>query len=144
MTAAADTHDRGSIAVELAILMPAFIALIVLAVVAGRLVIAQSAIDLAAHDAARTASLARTADTARPAALAAARNTLAEQGIRCLDLTVTVDVSQFQVPVGQPAFVRADLACTVSFSDVAIPGAPGNRVLTAWFTSPLDQYRVRT
>jgi Flp pilus assembly protein TadG len=138
-------RDRGSISVELAILLPGFIWLIALAVVTGRQVIAQGAIDLAAHDAARAASLSRTAALAQSRANTAAQDTLAQQGLACSTLTVTVNTGQFARPVGTPASVSVTVVCQVSFADLAaLPGVPGGRTLTASFVSPLDQYRSRT
>ena len=136
-------RDDGSVSVELAILMPAFLALVALAVVVGRQAVAQNAIDLAAHDAARAASLSRTAELAETRAMEAAVRTLQRQGLGCVRLTVRVDVDGFAVPVGQPASVAARVTCEVSFADVATPGVPGSRVLTASFVSPLDLYRSR-
>ena len=136
--------DPGSISVELAILLPAFLTLIVLAVVVGRQAIAQNAIELAAHDAARAASLSRTAAAAQTSATAAARDTLARQGLACAGLTIAVDTAEFSRPVGQPASVSATVVCRVSFADIALPGVPGTRTLSASFVSPLDQYRSRT
>lgn len=141
--------DRGSVSVELAILTPAFLLLIVFAIVAGRTAIAYNAIDLAAHDAARAASISRDAGTAETQALAAALDTLAQQGLGCVDTAggaalVTVDTSGFRVPMGQPAAVSATVTCTVSFADVALPGVPTSRRLTSTFVSPLDTYRTRS
>jgi Flp pilus assembly protein TadG len=136
--------ERGSVAVEFAILMPAFIALIALAIVVGRQTVAQSAIEVAAHDAARAASISRTAGTAQSHATEAARSALDSQGLHCEPLTVTVDTAQFSRPVGQPASVNATVHCTVSYADVALPGMPGSRNLDATFTSPLDVYRSRS
>lgn len=143
MTARPDAGDRGSVAVETAILLPAFLILIVLAIVVGRTTIAQNAVDLAAHDAARAASISRTADVARSAALAAAGGTLTRQGIGCGPLTVAVDTAGFSRPVGEPAAVTVTVTCVVSLADVAPPGAPASRTLSASFTSPLDRYRGR-
>lgn len=138
-------YDRGSVSVELAILLPGFVYLIVLAIVAGRQVVAQGAIDLAAHDAARAASLSRSAATAQARATTAAQDTLAQQGLACSSLTVTVDTEQFALPVGTPASISVTVQCVVSFADLAaLPGVPGSRTLTASFVSPLDQYRSRT
>lgn len=136
-------RDEGSVSVELAILMPAFLVLIALAVVVGRQAVAQSAVDLAAHDAARAASLSRSPTVAEQRAMDAAVQTLARQGLGCVELAVTVDVDAFAVPVGQPASVGVRVACEVSFADVAMPGVPGTRTVTAASTSPLDRYRGR-
>jgi Flp pilus assembly protein TadG len=144
MTRRRSVHaDRGSVSVEAAILMPAFLVLAVLAVIAGRTTVAQNALDLAAHDAARAASISRDAATARTRAEDSARTTLHRQALHCLALDVDVDTSEFANPAGQPASVRVRVACTVSFADVALPGAPGQRHLSAEFTSAIDQYRSR-
>ena len=59
------TVSRGSVSIEVAVLAPAFIALMVLAGVAGRTAVADEAVESAAHDAARAASISRDATTAR-------------------------------------------------------------------------------
>ena len=143
------SRQRGSVSVELAILTPAFLLLMVLGIVSGRTAVAYSVIDLAAYDAARTASLSRDAGTARALATVAAQDTLAHQGVSCVDTPdgeplVTVDTSGFAVPVGQPAAVSVTVTCTVSFADVALPGVPDHRRLTSTFVSPLDTYRGRS
>lgn len=138
-------RDEGSISAELAVLLPVFAALVVLAIVQGRALLGQAAVEHAAYDAARTASLARDADTAGDSATAAATSSLAAQGLGCTSVTVTVDTSGFSLPGGTPASVRATVACTISYGNLnAIPGVPPSRTLTATFVSPLDQYRGRT
>ena len=134
--------ERGSVSVELAVLTPAFLMLVALAGVAGRTAIAQNALDLAAHDAARAASISRTADAARAAGEAAALDALRAQGLACTP-RVSVDTAGFAEPLGQPAAVHATVSCDVSFADLALPGVPGSRLLRASFTSPVDRYRSR-
>jgi len=136
--------DRGSAAIELAIVAPAVIAVFVMLLIAGRTIIARQGIEAAAFDAARTASLERDASSALTRARAAAEETLAAQGLNCLSVAVEVDVSGFARPVGEPATVTATVECVVNFRDVALPGMPGQTTLTAAFTSPLDQYRSRS
>lgn len=136
--------ERGSASIELAIVTPGVLALFAAAIIAGRVNEARQAIEAAAFDAARTASLARDFTTAESEALAAAGATLNGQDLHCTQLTVTIaPAAAFNVPVGQPASVTADITCRVNFSDVALPGMPGNALLTASFTSPLDTYRSR-
>ncbi|WP_407938816.1 TadE/TadG family type IV pilus assembly protein [Micromonospora rubida] len=150
--------DRGSVAVEVAVLAPAFLALLVLAGVAGRTAIAQEAIESAAHDAARAASISRDATTARRQARAAASNQLDWQRANCAGQptltfsgsvggdTVSFDAA-FASDPGQPAAVTVRVACTVSFADIdlsLLPAMPATRTVSAAFTSPLDRYRSRT
>ena len=44
---------------------------------------------------------------------------------------------------GEPAAVTATVQCTISLSDLALPGIPGSDGLKAEFTSHLDIYRSR-
>lgn len=150
-------RDRGSVSVEVAILAPAFIALLVLAGVAGRTAVAAEAVEAAAHDAARAASISRDAGTAGQRARDAAVRQLDWRGLSCTD-TPTVDLSgavngqatsfaaAFRSSVGQQASVTVRLTCTVDLSDLmldALPGMPSSRRVSASFTSPLDRYRSR-
>ncbi|MEV0881361.1 TadE/TadG family type IV pilus assembly protein [Micromonospora echinofusca] len=135
--------QRGSVSIEMAVVTPAILALLAGAVIGGRVNIARQALEAAAYDAARTASLARTAGEANAQALAAANSTLDAQGLSCTGLDVTVSAAGFGVPVGQSATVTARVSCTATFSDVALPGMPGTVPLSASFTSPLDTYRSR-
>ncbi|MEO3779354.1 TadE/TadG family type IV pilus assembly protein [Micromonospora sp. B11E3] len=157
-TGAGHRTERGSVAVEVAVLAPAFIGLIVLAGVAGRTAIAQEAVQSAAHDAARAASISRDADAAREAALAAAGSQLDWQRANCASqpaLTFTGSVNgtpvsfdqAYAAAPGEPAAVTVRVTCTVSFADIRLsllPGMTGARAVSATFTSPLDRYRSRS
>jgi Flp pilus assembly protein TadG len=135
--------DRGSAAIEAAILAPPLLLLIGLAVIGGRIQVAGGAIESAAHDAARAASISRTAAQARTAALSAADATLGQEGLHCAGgPQVTVDTSGFAVPVGQPAVVAAEVTCVVDFSDLT-GGLPGSTTISARFVSVLDNFRTR-
>jgi Flp pilus assembly protein TadG len=135
---------RGSAAIEVAILMPMFLALFTAAVVLGRTGDAISAVEMAAYDGARTASLARDAGTAQALATATVGQSLASQGLACVGgPTVAVDTSGFSQPVGTPASVRVAVTCWVTYGDVDLVGVPADQPITASFVSPLDQYRIR-
>jgi hypothetical protein len=88
-------RDRGSAAIEAAVLAPAMLVLIGVAIVGGRIQVSGGAIETAAHDAARAASISRTADQARTVAYAAAEATLTQAGLHCARLVVVVDTSGF-------------------------------------------------
>jgi Flp pilus assembly protein TadG len=137
-------RDRGSASIELAVLTPAVIAFFAAVVIAGRITLALQAADSAAYDAARTASLARDATTARVQALSAATASFTAQGITCRSVTVNVDTTGFSIPVGQPATVRVTVSCVAELRDVALPGMPGSTTLSSSFVSPLDRYRSRS
>jgi hypothetical protein len=136
--------ERGSVSVEMAILAPVFVLLIITAIVFGRTAIAANAIDVAAHDAARAASISRTQTAAANNARDAAEQALAYQGLDCIDEpTVVPDVSGFAGSGVELRFVSVTITCEVSFADVALPGVPQSRVLTTTFVSPIDTYRER-
>jgi hypothetical protein len=136
-------HDAGNAALELVVLAPVIFILIALVVAAGRTSIAQGAVDAAARDAARQASISLTPGAAQAAGQASAEAALSQDGLDCHPY-VHVDASQFTSrQVGQPASVTALVTCRVPLSDLVVPGLPGARTLRARFTSPLDPYRER-
>ncbi len=136
-------QDTGSITLELTILTPAILLLLGLVIVAGRIEIANQAIDGASQAAAREASLARTPQAARAAATRAATENLAAHNLHCTGVTVSVDTTGFAVAVGTPAQVTARVTCTLDLGDLSVPGVPGSRSLTSQSVSVLDTYRAR-
>lgn len=135
---------RGSAALEMAVIMPLFVALFTTAVVLGRTGHAISAVEMAAYDGARTASLARDATTAQVQAATTVTERLSDQGYSCVGgPTVQVDTAGFSQPVGQPASVTVQVSCRVTYADIDLLGVPADREMSASFTSPLDQYRIR-
>jgi Flp pilus assembly protein TadG len=138
-----ETRDEGGASLEVVILTPVLVLLLGLLVLAGRVALARTSVEQAADEAARSASIARTASGARRAAEDGATRALAEQSLRCSRVDVAVDVDGFAVPVGQPARVRATVTCVVALADLALPGFPGSRTVTASAVSPLDTYRER-
>lgn len=135
-------RDEGNAPLELVILAPVVFLLLAFVVAAGRTSIAQGSVAAAARDAARQASISLTAGAAQTAALSSAMTALGQDGLDCRPV-VTVDTAGFGIPVGQPATVSATVTCTVSLSDLLVPGLPGSRTLTATFASPLDPFRER-
>ncbi|MGW0332252.1 TadE family protein [Streptomyces sp. NPDC003011] len=135
--------DEGSAAIEAAIIVPSLIMFLCLAIAGGRLVTSASKIDAAAEDAAREASIHRTAAAAQGAAHSAAAESLNDQGIACTSKGVRVDTGGLNVPVGQVATVTVTVNCTVNLSDLLLPGVPGARTLTSTATSVVDAYRMR-
>lgn len=135
--------ERGSAAIEAAILAPPLLLLIGVAIVGGRIQVAGGAIEEAAHDAARAASISRTKAEANTAAFAAAGATLSQEGLHCASLSVVPNLAGFDVPVGQPATVSVSVTCVVDFSDLFGGGLPGAKSMTATYTSVLDTFRTR-
>ncbi len=143
MKRAATGRERGSASLEAVIVLPAFLMFVSLIIAAGRVQIAHQSVDAAATEAARAASISRTAGEAQTAGTLSGQQALANQDLACNPPTISIDVSAFTVPVGQPAQVSASVVCVVDLGDVAIPGLPGSITITSQAQSPLDVFRGR-
>src|SRR5947209_9497272 len=111
--------DVGAASLEIVVLTPALVLLLAVLVLAGRVALARTGVEQAADEAARSASIARTAEGARRTAEEGAVRALGEQNLRCTHVEVAVDVSGFGVPAGVPAQVRATVTCVVALADLA-------------------------
>ncbi|WP_327591324.1 pilus assembly protein (plasmid) [Nonomuraea sp. NBC_00507] len=138
----APRREQGNAVVEAVLMFPALLLLILAMIGAGRIVLAHAAVEAAARDAARQASLARTPQAAQQAARTSASALLTSENLKCSP-EVHIDTAGFAAPVGTPATVSARVTCAVALGDVAIPGLPGTKTIIATFTSPLDPFRGR-
>jgi Flp pilus assembly protein TadG len=134
--------EHGSAAVELALLVPLLGALALVVAFGGRLALARQIVDAAAADAARAASIERTADQAQHSATQIAHSTLANQGVTCATATVEVDTRGFNHPPGTPAAITVTIECDVLTADLSLP-IPGTVRVAATSSSELDVYRGR-
>ena len=135
--------ERGSATVEAVLGVPVFVLLILLAIMGGRVALAKQAVDAATADAARVASLSRDATKAKNDAIEMAEASLANQGITCLDTTITVDTTALRRPAGTPGVVTATVSCTLRLGDLGLPGT-ASRTITATVTSPVDTFTERS
>lgn len=135
--------ERGSAAVEAAIGVPAFALFVGLIIFGGRTATTHEALQSAAADAARSASLARDARVAESEARDAAVASIRNQQIGCTNVDVTVDTSDFNKQPGVPGSVAVTVECSLNLSDLAVPGVPGSKVLRATMSSPIDTWRER-
>ncbi|QZN84910.1 TadE/TadG family type IV pilus assembly protein [Cellulomonas sp. C5510] len=143
MRARTQDRERGSVTLELAILAPALILVLGLLVLGGRVEVAASAVEQATAAAARAASLERSVAAAQIAAESAVDRETAARDIRCVTTTVEVDASGLTAPLGTSATVTVRASCTVTMADLAVPGLPGTRTITAEATSAVDRFRTR-
>lgn len=137
-------QERGSVAIEMAVIAPLVLAVILLLVAAGTISRAVSTVDAAAYAAARAASISRTSSDAQSQARIVADSTLSSRGISCSPQTLNVDTSGFSTPVGQPAQVTVALTCRVPLSHLVVPGLPGSHTVTSSAVSSIDTYRGRS
>lgn len=146
-TARAGWRDRepeaGFDPVGTAITVPAVLLILALTVGFARVTSATQDVSAAAYTAARAASLARTPAAAQSAATRTATAELATKGIGCAGITAAVDTSGFAARIGDPTAVTVSLTCTVPLADIAVPGLPGTKTITARAVSPLDAFRER-
>ncbi len=124
--------EVGLTTLELVVGAPGLLLVIGLLVVAGRVNGANAAVEQAAADAARSASIARTPGAASTSAVTSAQQSLAAQAVQCTTVNVTVDTGELDnlsklsiVPTVTDGQVRV----TVSARTVSLlPGLPGPRV----------------
>lgn len=126
--------DRGSVAVETAILVPMLVALMGLVVVVGRLGNSKLDLDAAAQSAARSISMARSPADAIAEAEGQARATLRVGSATCRDWSFVVRTT--------PADVTVEITCSVDLSSVAM--VPGSVTQSASATEVLDRYMERS
>lgn len=136
-------RERGALSLEMAIVAPGVLVLILLLTAAGRTLSAYQAVEASAAEVARTASLARDAQTAAARAHASGSATLANQGLRCRSHRIDIDTRGFSAPIGVPADVGATVTCVVDLADLTVPGLPGAKTVTRSATSPIDAHRAR-
>ena len=120
--------------------------LIAVAVISMRIEVAAQAVESAAHDAARAASISRTQAEADAAARQRGQRRTQPTGPH---LHSRSDGRAGHEPVPAPdrragRRLRSTVTCVVPLNDVGLPGLPGTKTLTATFTSYLDQYRGRS
>lgn len=129
--------ERGSVAVETAVVAPALVALLLLVVFAGRVAQAEGEVRRAASEAARAASLRQHAGDAEAEAQAVAAANLAASGVTCRTFETVVDTTDF-APGGS---VAVTVRCVASMRDVSLLGVPGSRTFVAQSVEVVDRYR---
>lgn len=129
--------DRGSVAVETAVIAPALVALLLLVVFAGRVSHLDSAVQRASAEGARAASLSAAGDAASEAASAAVSANLAANAVPCAQLEVRTDTADLR-PGGS---VSVTVRCVADMGDVALLGVPGSRTFAATSYQVVDRFR---
>ena len=106
--------ERGTMSIEMVVLVPVLLLITMVAVAGGRIVSAQGMVEAASRDAARAASMERSVG----AASAAANRSLA-----------------------QADTARANCSARVKLSDLGLVFLPGATVVRAESSAPVDQWR---
>ena len=131
-------RDAGSMAVELAFVMPVLLLMVALLFGYGRVAQVSGALEAGTRDAARAASQARSIPAAQGAAERAVVSSLGGTAGECAGGKPTVELVGVVFAPGSSVTVRA--TCVYPLGDV-LPGAPGSANVSSSFTSPLDPNR---
>lgn len=129
--------DQGSMSIEMVLLAPLLIGFMMLVAAGGRYVDVVGEVEASSRDAARAASLERSAGDAQAAAariVAVGR----PARTRCGPVAVDFRPAATAATVGR---VTAELTCSVSFEALGLIGLPGSTTVTAASNAPLDSYR---
>jgi hypothetical protein len=132
--------ERGAAAVEMALLAPVLVVLMATVVAAGRIVETKSAVLAIAREAARTASEAPDAASARSAALSTAHEVAAGLGLDPARLALAQSPGVF----GRGEPYRVSVSYRVQLAD--LPGLgilPGSFVLSAEHAELIQRFKSR-
>ena len=136
--------DRGSMSVELVVIAPALVLMLLLIGAGGRWVESHGALDGAARDAARAASVGRTAEDADALAHQAAQADLSTSGW-CDGGTVAVGVNGFPATatIAQGTDITVTVSCDVNMAPFTMLGFRAATPVTAQAVAPLDPFMCR-
>ncbi|MFF4257938.1 TadE/TadG family type IV pilus assembly protein [Streptomyces sp. NPDC001663] len=128
--------DSGLATVELVLVVAVPVLMLAFLVLCGRITESRLRVEDAAHQAARAASTARSADAAKDRARTTAAALLGEGGVGCRSVGVEVEGA---VQPGET--VTAVITCRVELSDLAVLRVPGTAIIRESFAAPIDVYR---
>ena len=130
--------ESGLAVVELLLWVLAIGAMLDFVVFCAQVPKARAQVDKAAIAAAQEASVHRSPEAARAAALSVAVANLDQDGVACLNPDVGVDASDWQ-PGG---LVRVTVACDLDVSALQLLPFPGRQRVTTSFVAPIDTHKV--
>lgn len=128
---------------ELVIVAPAMIALLLLLAIGGRLTETRLAVQGAARNGARAASLERESGDAVEAAKSSVESSLKDRELTCDPLNVVTDTTRFSPPGGEVGLVSVTVECTVRMTGFD-PLFSGTRLIRGKFSEPIDRFREAT
>ena len=138
LTRSRRSSDRGAATTEMVLITPILVLLLLLIALAGRYSTARADVTGAARDAARAASIERSAPAAAAAAESAAVASIRRSGVACDRIDVIPDVSQFSAG----GMVEVEVVCDVRLGDLGLLAIPGDKTITATSAEPVDTYRT--
>lgn len=134
--------ERGTMALELAILAPPLLGLLLFLMACGRYFQSSSLLENAARDGARAATQARTLSGAQAVVDAAVRRSINQQdqvAQSCKDTATGRIRPSAGFTAG--ASITVEVTCTINYRDLGLLGINKDVTVTRAFTSTLDQFR---
>lgn len=132
--------DRGSYTLEAILCLSVLVPILGIIAAFGLAGLGDSTAANAAAAAARAASASDDPDTAQARARQAALASLGQAQRTCSHSDIAVDTSRFPADPGQPGSVTVRVECTIPLAELAVPGLPGSKTLTATRHSAVDRY----
>ncbi len=129
-------EDRGSAAVEAALAVVGLMLVGFFLIGALRVMGSGGDVNAAARSGARAAAAEYDYDSAVASAQQGAGQVLADRGVACEGLSVSVGGD-----LGAGGVVTVDVACTVSLRDVVLAGFPGSRTMSGRGVEQVDVIR---
>ncbi|TCO50010.1 TadE-like protein [Kribbella antiqua] len=129
--------ERGTMALEMAVLAPILLMLFMFLLACGRYFQTSSLLESAARDGARSASQARSLNEAQGRVDEAVSRTMAQAVKSCQSTASGSITTAFEA--GSPLSV--EVTCTIDYRDLGLLGLGGDTTITKRFSSSLDPYR---
>ena len=129
-------RDEGSASVEAAIAVVALLAMAFFIIGALRVIGTGSDVESAARAGARAAAAEYQYAAAGAAASRVVSSALADRGVACVNLAVTVSGD-----LSPGSIVAVDVTCTVDLGDVVLAGFPGSRTVSGHGVEYVDAVR---
>jgi Flp pilus assembly protein TadG len=130
--------EEGTALAELVIIAPVLLLVALLMIFFGRIESAQGDVEAAARAGAEAAVVQSSPALAQSSASAAVTATLSSEHMACPSPEVSTNVTNFY----SGGSVSVVVTCVARLSDVAAPGIPGSKTLSATSTAPMDPYTV--
>jgi Flp pilus assembly protein TadG len=128
--------EEGTALAELVIIAPVLLLVALLMIFFGRIESAQGDVEAAARAGAEAAVVQSSPALAQSSASAAVTATLSSEHMACPSPEVSTNVTNFY----SGGSVSVVVTCVARLSDVAAPGIPGSKTLSASSTAPMDPY----
>ncbi|MCL2783309.1 MAG: pilus assembly protein [Propionibacteriaceae bacterium] len=135
--------SRGSVSVEVALLVPVLVLVAALATAGWRIWWAGAQVRAAAEAAARAASVQVSVAKAGAVVDEVVAADLRTAGLHCRDIKVDDNLTAVGLPPGVAGTVTVSVTCAVALDDLLVPGLPGSITVGGQAVESIDMFRSR-